>query len=367
MRSGRIKYYTGVRTPTRMLHRADSRLSRVSQLYNRMKSCCTMDCQTLWILTDLPCSPRRGLGPPLRKCASRTVAKAHNKKHIFVDKYIENIGAHIFSDTDEMRRGLGVAGIRARDADTTAAAALGAAAAKEDASRVEAQLATFRDRLAVFAAKHRTAINRDPVFRGAFARMARSCGVDPLASSAGAWSRALGLGDFYYALAVQVVDACLASRAADGGLTALSELLTRLRRMRGPAAGALDIEDIRRAVEALAGLGGGYRLLALVPGGELYLLSVPVEMNADRTALLTRLALSSGAAPPTTSTAAVSNTPLASCARATFDELRAALGWTAPRTRAAVDALLTDGLAWLDTQAQPPLIFFPGIAGLPPR
>jgi ESCRT-II complex subunit VPS22 len=254
-----------------------------------------------------------------------------------------------------MRRGLGVGGIAARAAETRAAAALGAASAASDAAHVAAQLSAFRDALARFVAKHRSAINADPAFRAAFARMARSAGVDPLAApKGGVWS-ALGLGDFYAGLAVQLVDAVLASRAADGGLTSLAALTARLRAMRGPAAGALDEGDVRRAVDALAGLGGGYRLIALAPRGEAFLLSVPVEMNADRTTVLTRLT-GDGAA------AASGGGALAACARTTAPALAAALAWELPRVRAALEALLKDGLAWLDAQAAPPVFFFPAIA-----
>ena len=49
----------------------------------------------------------------------------------------------------------------------------------------------------------------------------------------GLWARLLGVGDFYYELAVQIIDMCLATRSENGGLVGLEELLTRLSSKRG--------------------------------------------------------------------------------------------------------------------------------------
>lgn len=45
--------------------------------------------------------------------------------------------------------------------------------------------------------------------------------VDPLASNKGFWAEVLGVGDFYYELAVQIVEICLATRSENGGLMTL--------------------------------------------------------------------------------------------------------------------------------------------------
>ena len=41
--------------------------------------------------------------------------------------------------------------------------------------------------------------------------MCASVGVDPLASGKGFWAEKLGVGDFYYELAVQIVEVCFFS------------------------------------------------------------------------------------------------------------------------------------------------------------
>lgn len=54
--------------------------------------------------------------------------------------------------------------------------------------------------------------------------MCANIGVDPLASNKGMWAQLLGFGDFYYELGVQIVEACLATRAYTGGFMELGAL-----------------------------------------------------------------------------------------------------------------------------------------------
>ncbi len=54
--------------------------------------------------------------------------------------------------------------------------------------------------------------------------MCANVGVDPLASNKGMWAQLLGFGDFYYELGVQIVEACLATRAYNGGFMELGSL-----------------------------------------------------------------------------------------------------------------------------------------------
>lgn len=97
------------------------------------------------------------------------------------------------------------------------------------------QMESFRTNLEKFASKHRSEIKKDPNFRRQFQEMCASIGVDPLASSKGFWSELLGVGDFYYEIAVQVIEVCLATSHRNGGLITLSELRQRLVKARGKA------------------------------------------------------------------------------------------------------------------------------------
>ena len=101
--------------------------------------------------------------------------------------------------------------------------------------QMTSQMENFRTNLEKFASKHRNEIKKDPNFRRQFQEMCASIGVDPLASSKGFWSELLGVGDFYYEIATQVIEVCLATSHRNGGLITLSELRTRLVAARGKA------------------------------------------------------------------------------------------------------------------------------------
>ncbi len=60
-----------------------------------------------------------------------------------------------------------------------------------------------------FAQKYKKDINRNPEFRKQFQEMCNSIGVDTLASNKGFWAQLLGFGDFYYELAVQIIEICI--------------------------------------------------------------------------------------------------------------------------------------------------------------
>lgn len=77
------------------------------------------------------------------------------------------------------------------------------------------QMDVLKENLEEFAAKHKVEIKKNPQFRRQFQEMCAAIGVDPLASGKGFWS-VLGMGDFYYELAVQVVEVCLAANHSTG-------------------------------------------------------------------------------------------------------------------------------------------------------
>lgn len=60
--------------------------------------------------------------------------------------------------------------------------------------------------------------------------MCATIGVDPLASSKGFWSEMLGFGDFYYELAVQIIEVCMAATHRTGKWTKLSMVLQTVSR-----------------------------------------------------------------------------------------------------------------------------------------
>lgn len=227
-----------------------------------------------------------------------------------------------------MRRGVGISGLQRQQRHEAQLRQVGSELNEQNMAELRKQLDALRTRIEAFAFEHRSAINRDPRFRAQFNQMCAAIGVDPLKSSKGVWAQLLGVGDFYYELAVQVADVCIGVRAQAGGLIALDDLHERLVRRRGASDRAIVREDVLCALAQLRQLGGGYDLLKI--GGEQYVRSVPNELNDDHNAALA-LTRASG--------------------YVTRGELMRRLQWTSERAHEALELLLREGILWLDTQA----------------
>ena len=102
-----------------------------------------------------------------------------------------------------MRRG--IAGIKQKQAMQAKKQALGAEIERNQLEAMTSQLSEFKASLEAFAVKHKQEINRNPVFRNQFLKMCKQIGVDPLSSNKGFWVDVLGVGDFYYELAVSCI------------------------------------------------------------------------------------------------------------------------------------------------------------------
>ncbi len=143
-----------------------------------------------------------------------------------------------------------------------------------------------------------------------------------------AWQTRCGaLHALTLATSAYTVEACLASRPHNGGLVELSHLVAAVRRRRGAAAQAVSEDDVLRAIGQLRALGGGWDVLTV--GAQRLVRSVPTELSGDGAALLSRAADSGGVL---TQQGAVEAT-----------------GWTQRRVTDALEAMLKDGLAMLDT------------------
>lgn len=183
-----------------------------------------------------------------------------------------------------MRRRPGIAGIQQRRDASVALRVVGEDAERQHLEAMRAQLVRFRASLEAFALKHKAEIRADPVFRAQFHKMCANVGVDPLASNKGFWTELLGFGDFYYELGVQVAEACLASKAQDGGLCELRRLMSLVLARRGRAAQPVSEDDLLRAIERLQCLGGGWKVLTV--GGKKVIRSVPVEFSPDQSEVI---------------------------------------------------------------------------------
>ena len=208
----------------------------------------------------------------------------------------------------------------------------------DNLQHVEATLAEFKKQLEDFSARYKAEIGKDPVFRAQFQQMCSNIGVDPLASGKGFWGELLGLGRFYYELGIQIVDACYSSRDRNGGLITLYELKRRLRVMRGRNAVDIGEDDVRRALDKLAVLGGGFGIVEVPAskkvGGrrrmQKMVVTVPRELSTDHTTLIAAATAEGG--------------------WVSVQLMADKFGWPTERSRRAIKTLETDGMVWRDEQ-----------------
>lgn len=223
----------------------------------------------------------------------------------------------------------------------------GAALRTTHADALANQLAVFQAALHNFSLTHAKDIRSNPTFRAEFARMCHAIGVDPLAGSnvkggaggvAGAsgksvWAKMLGssVNDFYFELAVRVVEVCRETRSENGGMIAVSEVRKRIEKGRGLVGGGMQAtdDDIQRALESLEPLGGMFKTISL--GSVDFIRSVPKELNLDQSKVLEVIQI---------------------MGHVTISMLRDNLGWERARAIAVMDDLVADSLVWVDLQAE---------------
>ena len=243
------------------------------------------------------------------------------------------------------RRGVGLSAFSNATISADQYARHGAALRSTHADALANQLSVFQAALHNFSLTHAKDIRSNPTFRAEFARMCNAIGVDPLAgsnvkdaSAAGGgksvWAKMLGssVNDFYFELAVRVVDVCRETRAENGGMIALSEVKKRIEKGRGLVGGGMEVteDDIERALESLEPLGGMFKTTTL--GSSKFIRSVPKELNPDQSKVLEVVQILGGSV--------------------TVSTLQANLGWERARAIAVMEDLVADSLVWVDLQAE---------------
>ncbi|PHH79961.1 hypothetical protein CDD83_3806 [Cordyceps sp. RAO-2017] len=271
------------------------------------------------------------------------------------------------------RKGVGIGAFDRSRLTSAHYASHGSSLRATNAQALEAQLSVFRSLLQQFAQTHARDIRSDPSFRAQFARMCTAIGVDPLASSSSSsagggggggggggsiWAQLLGktVNDFYFELAVRVVEVCGATRGENGGLIGLREVQERLSRgavtsspssscpapapdrdqqqqqqqqLEGGNVVVISEDDVRRAVETLKPLGGSYGIVRV--GRKEYIRSVPRELSSDQAAVIEAVQV---------------------LGYVSVSMLRDNLGWEGARCRTVIDDLVAQGMLWVDKQTR---------------
>lgn len=94
----------------------------------------------------------------------------------------------------------------------------------------------------------------------------------------------LGMGDFYYEIAVQVIEACIQTRPLNGGIIELASLLELVNQKRSKSAAKVTAEDIVKTVATVKVLGNGFRIIET--GGQKLIQSVPLELTDDHSTVI---------------------------------------------------------------------------------
>ena len=150
-------------------------------------------------------------------------------------------------------RGVGLSAFQNHSALTTSYANHGAALRSSNLEALSNQYSVFQSLLHNFALQYGNEIKQNPTFRAEFARMCSAIGVDPLAGSNVAgnkkkgktwWNQVLGadVSDFYFSVAVRVVEVCRATREENGGLLGVKECRERVGKGHG-IGGAIEVSE----------------------------------------------------------------------------------------------------------------------------
>ncbi|TGZ84293.1 ESCRT-2 complex [Ascodesmis nigricans] len=235
-----------------------------------------------------------------------------------------------------MQKGVGLGALTRNTKASQIYASHGERIQKAHLEELATQLNVFQAVLQEFARRHAKDIRSNPTFRAEFAQMCSAIGVDPLTSSSSKkgsfWAEMLGtsMNDFYFELAVRVVELCRATREGNGGLIAVAEVRDRIMKKDERTGGSSNIseDDILRAVESLKPLGSGFSVIAI--GRRQMIRSVPKELNTDQSTVLEVIQVLGFVTP---------------------SMLRANLTWDRARVQTALEDLLSDSLVWVDDQA----------------
>ncbi|ODO01557.1 hypothetical protein I350_06377 [Cryptococcus amylolentus CBS 6273] len=257
-----------------------------------------------------------------------------------------------------MRKGAGIAALSRHINTQNSYSSLSSTLTSSQLASLQSSLESFRTQLVAFASQHRDDIRKDPAFRHQFQKMCAAIGVDPLAvgpanggggSAAGKgwWTEVLGIGEWEYELAVQVVDVCVSTRTINGGIIEMSDLIRRIEHLRSGGLSSLPLsassykdspentgritsQDILRTLKLLHPLQAGYTLHHPTPSAT-YVRTIPRSLDTDQSTLLAIAATTGG--------------------KLGWGLVKTQTRWSDVRLDVALDdCVLREGLGWADEQ-----------------
>ena len=92
------------------------------------------------------------------------------------------------------------------------------------------------------------------------------------------------MNDFYYELAIQITNICIALRPKNGGFLEETECLRLLNKLRGDKAQQVELEDIGKALKSLETLSNDFKIVET--GNKRVIVSSSVDINQDQMTIL---------------------------------------------------------------------------------
>ncbi|EDO06457.1 hypothetical protein BBOV_II005030 [Babesia bovis T2Bo] len=182
-----------------------------------------------------------------------------------------------------MRRGIGASRILNARREQEQWDTLSATVESETIDAYEKLAEDFKADLYVFIEKYKGLINKDPAFRLEFLELCDIIGVDPLSNSSRI-SRAVGLKSFYVEVAVRLLEVCLKSRAINGGICEMSQVISEF-----PDRLNITENDILRAIKQCSVFGKN-SIRTLCVRGVTLIVTSPFCLSNDHRACLDYMA-----------------------------------------------------------------------------
>jgi ESCRT-II complex subunit VPS22 len=229
----------------------------------------------------------------------------------------------------------------------------GTVLAKEELDQLSIHMGKFKNKLEEFAKKHTSEIKGHAKFRREFQEMCAVAGVDPLRSSSNFLTKLLGVGDYYFELAIQIVEIFLSTNHKRDGIMPIEELRERLLASRNVSAhlrttDSITKSDILEAIKKLKVLGSNIQ-------------AVPTKDNSYVI----------HASPAELSSSHVDITQIAHSNKGYVSRslIKQKLNWYDERIDKSLDELVMEGMVWVDEPDQcETLYWFPGLmitSGIP--
>lgn len=207
---------------------------------------------------------------------------------------------------------------------------LGQVLTEQHLAQLSTQLAVFQAALINFAQDHGPEIAAKSEFRAKFTQLCQLVGVDPLELVLHATKSD---PNFHIGLSVRIVEVCQETRALNGGLIAMRELVSRLQHNNNLVSHISD-SDIQQALSVLDTLGSGYEVIQINDKQWLKCLTAMVGngFSSDHRRVYEVCSFMGG--------------------WVTVRLLRDNYGWDGPRCVSVLEEMVMNGFMWVDAQGE---------------